>query len=111
MRRSYFTPLLVALECHASFSPTFAGILLRRKLSSPSDWFTFQVESLRNHIECRQGNGADDENHDCAQPCRTPQVKDALIVVDVRAKPVVCGHIGRGDFRPVKVLVFNAALK
>src|SRR5437870_4296701 len=108
MRQSYLTPLVVALESYAYFSSTFAGVLLRWKLSGTSDWFTLQVESLRNHIERRQGNRADDENHDRAQPRRTPDIGNALAFVHVIVKPQVLSHIGSDKFVPEELLMFDA---
>src|SRR5207253_4622360 len=89
MRPSYFAPLVVTLECHASFSAVLAGVFLWGKFFRASDRFTFQIESLCDCIKNRQAYCSEDENQDCAQPCRTPDIGNALPLINMFLEPFV----------------------
>jgi len=59
----------------------FARVDLGQQLACASDWLTLHVLTMREVIESDQENGSDYKDEDCAQPCRTPDIDEALIVV------------------------------
>ena len=87
----------------------FANIDLGQQLARASDWLAFEILPLSKHIEAGQQDCSEQESEDCAQPSRTPDVRNALIAVDRLAKPPVGYRVCADDLIPEETLEGNAA--